>query len=95
MAGRRRARAELDIPLQKRRDTAAAERFFKREFRSCLVPRKIVTDQLRRYPAAKVRIVKHMFVKTAARLNNQAGNSDQLTREREQRLHGFRDPKLT
>jgi putative transposase len=39
--------AELDILLQKRRDTAAAERFFRRVLRSCPVPRKIVTDQLR------------------------------------------------
>jgi putative transposase len=38
------------------------------------VPRKIVTDQLRSYPAAKAEIlelanVKHVFVKAAARLN--------------------------
>jgi len=38
------------------------------------VPRKIVTDQLRSYPAAKADIpelanVKHVFVKAAARLN--------------------------
>jgi putative transposase len=40
--------AELDILLQKRRDKAAAERFFKRVLASCPeVPRKIVTDQLR------------------------------------------------
>ncbi|MFL9989768.1 DDE-type integrase/transposase/recombinase, partial [Paraburkholderia sediminicola] len=45
--------AELDILLQKRRDKAAAKRFFKRVIRSCPTPRKIVTDQLRSYPAAK------------------------------------------
>ena len=45
--------AELDILLQKRRDKAAAKRFFKRVLRSNPVPRKIVTDQLRSYPAAK------------------------------------------
>jgi putative transposase len=39
--------AELDILLKKRRDKDAAERFFKRVLRSHLVPRKIVTDQLR------------------------------------------------
>ncbi|BDC44726.1 hypothetical protein PTKU15_80230 [Paraburkholderia terrae] len=36
--------AELDILVQKRRDKAAAERFFRRVLRSCPVPRKIVTD---------------------------------------------------
>ena len=92
--------AKLDILLQKRRDTSAAERFFKRVLRSYPVPRKIVTDQLRSYPAAKSRIpelanVKHVFVKAAARVNNRAENSHQPTRERERRLRGFRDPKRT
>jgi len=79
---------ELDILLQKRRDKAAAKRFFKRVLRSSPVPRKIVTDQLRSYPVAKAEIpelasVKHVFVKAAARLNNRAENSHQPTRERE------------
>jgi putative transposase len=92
--------AELDILLQKRRDTAAAKRFFQRVLRSSPVPHKIVTDQLRSYPAAKAEIpelasVKHVFVKAAARLNNRAENSHQPTRERERRMRGFRDPKRT
>jgi putative transposase len=92
--------AELDILVQKRRDKAAAKRFFKRVLRSSPVPRKIVTDQLRSYPAAKAEIpqlanVKHVFVKAAARLNNRAENSHQPTRERERRMRGFRDPKRT
>lgn len=66
--------AELDILLQGRRDTSAAERFFQRVLRSCPVPRKIVTDPLRSYPAAKSRIpelanVKRVFVKAAADVN--------------------------
>ena len=63
----------LDILVQGRRNATAAKRFFK-----CLLvglkykPRKIVTDQLRSYPAAKADIpellnVKHVFVKAAAR----------------------------
>ena len=92
--------AELDVLLQKRRDKAAAKRFFKRVLRSSHVPRKIVTDQSRSYPAAKAEIpelvnVKHVFVKAAARLNNRAENSHQPTRERERRMRGFRDPKRT
>jgi putative transposase len=91
---------ELDILLQKRRDKAAAKRFFLRVLRSCPVPRKIVTDQLRSYPAAKADIpelagVKHVFVKAAARVNNRAENSHQPTRERERRMNGFRGPKRT
>jgi putative transposase len=92
--------AELDILVQKRRDKAAAERFFRRVLRSCQVPRKIVTDRLRSYPAAKADIpelanVKHVFVKAAARVNNRAENSHQPTRERERRMRGFRAPKRT
>jgi putative transposase len=72
--------AELDVLVQKRRDKAAAKRFFRRVLRSNPVPRKIVTDQLRSYPAAKADIpelahVKHVFVKAAARVNNRAENS--------------------
>jgi len=92
--------AELDILLQKRRDQAAAKRFFKRLLCSYPVPRKIVTDQLRSYPAAKADVpelanVKHVFVKAAARVNNRAENSHQPTRERERRMRGFRDPNRT
>ncbi|WP_256251487.1 IS6 family transposase [Burkholderia ubonensis] len=47
---------ELDVLLQKRRDKAAAKRFFRRVLRSYPVPRKIVTDQLRSYPAPKAEV---------------------------------------
>lgn len=92
--------AELDILLQKRRDKAAAKRFFERVLSAYPAPRKIVTDRLRSYPAAKADIpalakVKHVFVKAAARLNNRAENSHQPTRERERRMRGFRLPART
>jgi putative transposase len=91
---------ELDVRVQKRRDKAAAKRFFKRVLRSNPVARKIVTDQLRSNRAAKAEIpelanVKHVFVKAAARLNNRAENSHQPTRERERRMRGFRNTKRT
>ncbi len=42
--------AELDILLQKRRDKAAAKRFFKQVLAACRDgPRRIVADQLRSY----------------------------------------------
>ncbi|MGF7192458.1 putative transposase [Robbsia andropogonis] len=61
---------ELDILLQKHRDTAADERFFKRILRNHPAPRVIVKDQLRSYPAAKARArgltkTKHVFVRAA------------------------------
>ncbi|MPW11849.1 DDE-type integrase/transposase/recombinase, partial [Paraburkholderia sp. CNPSo 3155] len=63
-------------------------------------PRRIVTDQLRSYPAAKAEIpelanVTHVFVKASARVNNRAENSHQPTRERERRMRGFRLPERT
>jgi len=80
---------ELDILLQKRRDTAAAEQFFKRILRNHSAPQVIVTDQLRSYPVAKARVpalakTKHIFVRAAARVNNRTENSHQPTRERDQ-----------
>jgi putative transposase len=91
---------ELDVLVQKRRDKAAAKRFFRRVLRSNPAPSRIVTDQLRSYPAAKADIselaqVKHVFVKAAARVNNRAENSHQPTRRRERHMCGFRDPGRT
>ncbi|MEM5332258.1 DDE-type integrase/transposase/recombinase, partial [Paraburkholderia sp. JHI2823] len=86
---------ELDVLVH---DKAAAKRFFRRVLRSNPVPRRIVTDQLRSYPAAKSEIaelahVKHVFVKAAARVNNRAENSHQPTRRRERQMLGFRDAR--
>jgi hypothetical protein len=58
------AQLEAEIPTHCATDDASRK----------TVPRKIVTDQLRSYPAAKAEIpelasVKHVFVKAAARLN--------------------------
>ena len=93
--------AELDVLVQKRRDKVAAKRFFQRVLAACMeVPRKIVTDRLRSYPAAKAEVpelanVRHLFVKASARVNNRAENSHQPTRERERRMRGFRLPDRT
>ncbi|AEA65417.1 IS6 family transposase [Burkholderia gladioli] len=91
---------ELDVLLQKKRDKPAARRFFRKVLRLHPVPRKIVTDQLRSYPAAKAEVpeldgVKHVFVKACARVNNRAENSHQPTRRRERQMQGFRDPRRT
>ncbi len=43
-------RWELDVLVQKRRDKAAAKRFFRRVLRSNPVPARIITDRLRSYP---------------------------------------------
>ena len=95
-------RSYLFVPADggKKLDKAAAKRFFRRVLRSSPVPRKIVTDQLRSYRAAKADIpelaqVKHVFVKAAARVNNRAENSHQPTRRRERQMCGRRDARRT
>jgi putative transposase len=76
------------------------KRVLRQVLRSNPVPRKIVTDQLRSYPAAKADIpelahVKHVFVKAAARVNNCAENCHQPTRRRQRQMCGFRDARRT
>ena len=73
--------AELEVLVQKRSDKVAAKRFFKRVLAACPeASRKIVTDQLRSYPAAKAEIpelsiLRHVYVKACARVSNRVENS--------------------
>jgi putative transposase len=62
------------------------------------VPLKIVTDQLRSYPAAKAEIpelanIKYVFVKAAARLKNRVENCHLPKRECERRTRWFSRPE--
>ncbi len=57
--------------------------------------RTIVTDQLGAQESGiaiipKLERIKHVFVKSAARLNNRVENSHQLTRRREAGVNGFK-----
>lgn len=81
--------------LQKRRDKTAAQRSFQRVLRCFPIPRKIVIDQLRSYPAAKADFpeltnVRHALAKTSARVNNRAENSNEPTRGHVPCMRGFR-----
>ena len=82
----------LDVLLQPHRDTAAAERFFRRLLgHAGGPPAQIVTDGLASYGAAKARVpelvtVEHLRVRAAARLNNRVEQSHQLTRTRERQM---------
>jgi putative transposase len=85
----------LEILGQERRDTDAAERFFRRLLVAVQeLPEHIITDKLGSYSAAKTRIselqeVEHLRVRSCARLNNRAEQSHQPTRRRERRMQGF------
>ncbi len=83
----------LDILVQTRRNKAAALKFFRKLLKGQGgLPRRIVTDKLGSYAAAKAEMmlsVEHVRDKGA---NNRAENSHQPTRERERRRRRFKSP---
>jgi putative transposase len=88
----------LEILLQDKRDTGAAKRFFERLMEDrTVVPEKIVTDQLGSYKAALKEIpalegVKHVFVKSEARLSNRIERDHEFVREKQRASRGWRSP---
>ena len=83
--------AVLDILVQKRRDTDAAKRFFRRLLSGrAEAPRVIVTDKLRSYAAAKREILPKVEHRQSRYLNNRAEVSHQPTRRRERQMQRFK-----
>jgi putative transposase len=88
----------LDILVQDARDTNAAKRFFVKllgnlEFK----PETIITDQLGSYKAAwnelpALETVKHVFVKSEARLNNRIERDHEHVRDKQRVSRGWRSP---
>jgi putative transposase len=91
--------ATLDVLLQERRDTAAAERFFRQLLGHTggEPPDRLTTDKLGSYAAAKRSLpelegVEHQQVRSSARCNNRVEQAHQPTRIRERRMGRFRCP---
>jgi putative transposase len=83
----------LDILVQRRRDKAAAKKFFRELVKGLMyVPRVIVTDQLKSYSAAKREVLASVEQRQHRYLNNRAENSHQPTRQRERRMGRFKAP---
>jgi putative transposase len=83
----------LDILVQRRRDKKAAGKFFRKLLKgSPYVPRVLITDKLKSYGAAKQQILPGVEHRQHRYLNNRAENSHQPTRQREQRMQGFKSP---
>jgi putative transposase len=81
----------VDVYLQKRRDGAAAMRFFKRILkRHRADPRKIVTDKLRSYDVARREIMPDTIHDKSQYANNRAEQSHQPTRVRERGMRKFK-----
>ena len=77
--------------LQKRRDGAAAKRFFKRLLKKHRdEPRKIVTDSLRSYGVAHRELIPDTIHDTSQYANNRAELSHQPTRFRERGMRRFK-----
>ena len=81
----------VDVYLQKRRDGAAAKRFFKRLLKTHRdEPRKIVTDKLRSYGVAHRELIPDSIHDTSRYSNNRAELSHQPTRVRERGMRRFK-----
>ena len=84
----------VDAFLQTKRDGTAAKRFFRRLLRSHGgEPRKIVTDKLRSYGVAHLKLVPEMIHSTAQYENNRAEQSHESTRIRERVIRPFKSMK--
>ena len=84
----------LDILVQDRRNATAAKRFFKRLLAGLKYkPRRIVTDGLRSYGAAKREVLPDVRQRTSRYLNNRAENSHRPTRRRERQMQRFKSPE--
>ncbi len=81
----------VDVFLQKRRDSRAAKRFFKRLLKTHRdEPRKIVTDKLRSYGVAHRELIPDSIHDTSQYANNRAELSHQPTRVRERGMRRFK-----
>ena len=81
----------VDVYLQKRRDSKAAKRFFKRLLKTHRdEPRKIVTDKLRSYGVAHRELIPDSIHDTSQYANYRAELSHQRTRVRERGMRRFK-----
>jgi putative transposase len=83
----------LDEIVQPRRDTKAAKRLLKRLLKKQgVAPKRIITDKLPSYGAAKREIMPEVGHWSHKGLNNRAENSHVPLRKRERVIQGFRSP---
>ena len=81
----------LDEIVQARRDTKAAKRLLMRLLRKQgRHPKRIITDKLRSYAAAKRTVMPDLERRSHKGLNNRAENSHLPLRKRERWMQGFR-----
>jgi len=83
----------LDEIVQNRRNTKAARRLLTRLLKKQgMVPKRMITDKLRSYVAAKRQVLPNVEHRSHKGLNNRAENSHGPFRKRERMMQGFRSP---
>tara|TARA_R110002020_G_scaffold53338_10_gene149347 strand:+ start:14099 stop:14716 length:618 start_codon:yes stop_codon:yes gene_type:complete len=83
----------LDEIVQKRRNTKAAKRLLIRLMKKQVcMPKRILTDKLRSYAAARCHVMPAIEHRSHKGLNNRAGNSHLPLRKRERVMQRFRSP---
>lgn len=83
----------LDEIVQNRRNTKAAKRLLTRLLKKQgIAPKRMITDQLRSYGAARRQVMPHVKHRSHKGLNNRAENSHVPLRKRERMMQGFRSP---
>ncbi len=83
----------LDEIVQTRRDTKAAKRLLKRLLKKQgRPPKRLITDKLGSYAAARCQIMPAVEHRSHKRLNNRAENAHLPLRKRERAMQGFRTP---
>ena len=83
----------LDEIVQSRRNTKAARRLLKRLLKKQdMAPKRMITDKLRSYGAARRQFMAHVEHRSHKGLNNRAENSHVPLRKRERVMQGFRSP---
>ena len=84
----------LDEVIQTRRNTTAAKRLMRRLLRKQGgPPRRLITDKLGSYAAARSQIMPEVEHRSHKGLNNRAENSHLPFRRRERARQGFRSPR--
>jgi putative transposase len=84
----------LDVLIQRRRDTRAAQRLMRRLLKSPVTPpRVMITDKLRSYGAAKAKMDLRVEHRQPKGLNNRAENSHQPTQRRERIMKRFKSAR--
>ena len=81
----------IDVLVQKRKDKKAAKRFFRKMLKhQGEIPKRIITDKLRSYSAAKREVMRSVSHCQDRYANNRAEVSHQHTREQERQMRRFK-----